>query len=175
MCEYTEQAKKFLTDTNTTFHTTFLKNGFHFEGDKEKRDIYLVTLKRGSREYTFNFGQSIANSGLWYKYGVNTYPIDRKYINKTNTQLRSAVRIHYNSDFGHGADKIIRPTEPTEYDVLACLTKYDPETLEDFCANFGYDEDSKTADKVYKSVVNEYQNVCMLWNDTEIEELAEIQ
>lgn len=64
---------------------------------------------------------------------------------------------------------------PTEYDVLACLTKYDPETFEDFCSVFGYDEDSRKAERIYEAVKEEYQNVAMLWNDSEIEELQEIQ
>ena len=64
MSEYDEQAEKFLTETDTEFKAEFLKNGKHFEDDKELRDIYLITLKRGDREYKFNFGQSLAESGL---------------------------------------------------------------------------------------------------------------
>ena len=64
---------------------------------------------------------------------------------------------------------------PTAYDVLACLQKYDVGTFENFCSEFGYDEDSRTAEKIYKAVCKEYLNVCKLWSDSEIEELAEIQ
>ena len=42
---------------------------------------------------------------------------------------------------------------PTAYDVLACLDTYsDGYTFEDFCSNFGYDDDSKIAEKTYKAV-----------------------
>lgn len=64
---------------------------------------------------------------------------------------------------------------PTAYDVLSCLQKYDVGTFENFCSEFGYSEDSRTAEKVYKAVCEEYLNVCKLWSDSEIEELAEIQ
>jgi hypothetical protein len=57
---------------------------------------------------------------------------------------------------------------------LACLTKYDPGSFEDFCNEFGYKEDSRTAERTYNAVVKEWQNVCMFWNDDEIEELREI-
>ncbi len=62
--EYEEQAEKFLKETQTEFKAEFLKHGLHFEGDEQERDIYLITLKRGEREFKFNFGQSIVNSGL---------------------------------------------------------------------------------------------------------------
>lgn len=64
---------------------------------------------------------------------------------------------------------------PTAYDVLACLTKYDPGTFEDFCSEFGYDEDSRNAEKTYNAVKDEWQNVRALFTDSEIEQLQEIQ
>jgi hypothetical protein len=68
----------------------------------------------------------------------------------------------------------MRRIKPTRYDVLACLTKYDPNTLEDFCSKFGYDIDRKKAEKIYNAVKEEYKNVLNLFGDI-IEELSEIQ
>lgn len=65
-------------------------------------------------------------------------------------------------------------TTPSEYDVLACLTKYDPYSFEDFCSSYCYDEDSRTAENTYNAVCEEYKNVAMLWNDEELELLQEI-
>lgn len=65
-------------------------------------------------------------------------------------------------------------TPPTAYDVLACLQKYEVGTFEDFCGEFGYDTDSKRSEKVYKAVVKEFDNVCKIWSDAEIEQLQEI-
>ncbi len=31
-------------------------------------------------------------------------------------------------------------TEPTMYDILACMTKYDPYTFKSFCSSYGLDE-----------------------------------
>jgi len=69
------------------------------------------------------------------------------------------------------ADEVI---EPTMYDVLTCLTKYDPETFENFCSEYGYDEDSRTAERTYKAVCKEYEAVDRLFSDV-MEELQEIQ
>jgi hypothetical protein len=64
---------------------------------------------------------------------------------------------------------------PTEYDVLTCLTKYDPETFENFCSEFGYDEDSRKAEKTYKAVVKEWEKVSRFFTSEELEILQEIQ
>ena len=61
LSEYDKQATDFLKSTNTEFKAEFLKHDIHFEDD-EKRDIYKITLKRGDREFVFNFGQSLACS-----------------------------------------------------------------------------------------------------------------
>lgn len=44
------------------------------------------------------------------------------------------------------------PERPTNYDILACIgmDATVPETFEEFCADFGYDEDSRKAEKTYK-------------------------
>ena len=64
---------------------------------------------------------------------------------------------------------------PNEYDVLACLETYDPGTLEDFCSEFGYDEDSKTAERIYIAVIKEYKDLTKIFTEEQMEELSEIQ
>ena len=63
---------------------------------------------------------------------------------------------------------------PTAYDVLACLTKYDPGNFGDFCRDFGYDEDSRTAERIYRGVQKEWDKVSKMFGDV-IEQLQEIQ
>lgn len=177
---YEQQAIDFLQSTNTQFSATFLKNGKHFDDDKEDRDIYQITLKRGSRSYSFEFGQSIANSGFYYQYKSNKrqFPLDRKYLDKDYFKGKSLGLIGTikmkDGVFTPSLDTIHYPIAPTAYDVLACLTKYDPNTFEDFCSEFGYDTDSKKAEKTYNAVVKEWQMVCALFTDAEIEQLQEI-
>jgi hypothetical protein len=82
-----------------------------------------------NRQYTFDFGQSIAAGG----------------------------------------------EEPTMYDVLTCLQKYDVGTFDNFCGDFGYDNDSIAAHKVYKAVAREYKNMVRVFGETVLEEMQEIQ
>ncbi len=182
LSEYDQQAINFLAKTGVTFEVNFLKYGLHFDGDKDKRDIYQITLRRGEREFIFNFGQSINSSG---KYIVGDKIIadplrdaglDR--FQDDNLAIDAIGKHHYRmmNEQTRGLYFKSNPdySKPNAYSVLACLTKCDPIDLENFCDEFGYDTDSITANKTFEAVKNEYQNVCMLWNDSEIEELAEI-
>ena len=60
--------------------------------------------------------------------------------------------------------------EPTLYDVLACLQKYDVESFEDFCSMFGYEPITPTK-PIYKAVVKEFQAMQILFSDDELEVL----
>lgn len=177
LTEYDIQAKDFLNKTNTEFKAEFLKNDYHFADDESKRDIYKITLKRNAREFSFNFGQSIANSTKYEdKITKKQYTASGKSAGQHNYKYLYPERFPKNkAEERFGEFKIIQGTPPTEYNVLACLTKYPVETFEDFCLEFGYEEDSRKAHKIYKAVKEEWQNVAMLWNDEEIEELQEIQ
>lgn len=168
---YEQQAIDFLQSTGTTFSATFLKNSKHFDNDKEVRDIYMIELKRGSRKYTFNFGQSIMDS-QYYQDSIQ----GRTYTLSGDCRTGN-YKIHDIHKYLSGSQKLtlVKGIAPNAYDVLASLTKYDCGTFEDFCSEFGYDTDSKSAEKTYNAVVKEYQMVCALWNDTEIEQLQEIQ
>lgn len=69
--------------------------------------------------------------------------------------------------------------EPTEYDILACLQKYEIGSLEDFASEFGYDIDDAenrwNTKQIYKAVCREYEKVCRCFTSEQIEQLQEIQ
>jgi len=75
-------------------------------------------------------------------------------------------------DFGQSI--AAEDTPPTMYDILSCLTKYNPETFEDFCGEYGYNTDSINALNTYKAVKREFNGVNRLFNDV-LEQLQEIQ
>ena len=66
---------------------------------------------------------------------------------------------------------------PTSYDVLACLTKYDVGSIDNFVSEFGYEinswEDAKRIEKTYKAVCREWKGVQRVFSDC-LEELSEI-
>lgn len=126
--QYEKAASLVQDELEIGFKVEFKEHGFHFQDDKYKRDIYIITLSRGTRSYSIKFGQSIFNSGK----------------------------------------------EPTIYSVLSCLTKHDPGDLQNFCDEFGYDIDSKKAEKIYNAVLDEFNNMKMLFCDYELEILQGI-
>ena len=78
--------------------------------------------------------------------------------------------------FGYASvSGLIDRVKPSQYDVLACLNLDNSEDFKDFCANFGYDDDSLKAHKTYKAVKEESQQLKMLFNDKELELLSEVQ
>ena len=174
--DYEKQATDFLEKTGCKMTITFKENRKYFPDDKEKRDVYEIEIVRGSRKWKFEFGNSIKDSEFVAVYGKSRYKIPSEMRTKGNQEITLYVKWNLQSDFGTvKADRIIRPVPPSEYDVLSCLTKYDPESFENFCSEFGYDTDSKKADKVYSGVKEEWLNVCRMWSDSEIDELCEIQ
>jgi len=179
--EYTQQANDFLTKTNTTFKAEFLKHGKHFADDKDTRDIYKITLVRGSREYSFNFGQSINNSGEYQlvehlRNKVIAEPLIKQFGSKYAFNKKDLKTIFFLTTINE-KEIIKNPnfSPPASCDVLACLTKYDPGTFEDFCGEFGYDTYSKKAEKTYLAVKDEWLNMSRLFNDDELSQLQEIQ
>lgn len=70
------------------------------------------------------------------------------------------------SDYGN--------TPPTAYDLLSCLTKYDPGTFANFCGDYGYSEDSISDLRTYKAVCREWAKVSHFFTARELEELADI-
>jgi len=177
MNEYQKQAEDFLKATGSTLKINFLKRGKHFPEDKEERDIYEITLSRNNRSFTFTFGNSIAYSGEYklfcQPYGLITLTEEEKkeykYVKKAIAKKIGSTYLQ-NHEYCQNKDF----QAPTAYDILACLTKYDPETFEDFCLNYGYDTDSRQAEKIYNAVQNEYNNLKMLYSDDELALMAEI-
>ena len=85
------------------------------------------------------------------------------------------IRLNKQYTFKFGQSIAAGNTPPTMYDVLTCLEKYEVETFEDFCSSYGYDTDSRTAEKIYKAVVKEYKGMLRVCGTDVLEEMQEIQ
>jgi len=148
MNNYTKQADDFMKKTGTSFEAEYVGHDIYFDGDKEARDIYRITLERNGEKWSFRFGNSIVNA----------------LTDAEKNVMRSAPKM----GITYSNKKI-----PTAYDVLSGLTKYDVGSFSNFCAEFGYDTDSRKAEKIYLSVLDEYKHVMSMFHDA-IDELAEI-
>jgi len=66
--------------------------------------------------------------------------------------------------------------DPTAYDALACISSdvHCPETFEEFCGDYGYDTDSRKAEKTFQRVSAFSRKLRSFFTDDEIEALSEI-
>lgn len=105
----------------------------------------------------------------WYKEGSD--------MDKWEVRLRrNGEEWRFNFYMGLGHNK----KQPTAYDVLASIEKYDVGSFEDFCNDFGYDMlDDETGRRnansygLYKAVCREYKHVVDMFYDC-LDELCEI-
>jgi hypothetical protein len=179
MSAYEKQATNFCERYNTTITPIYTGHRKYFPGDTTPRATFSVTIARtGKAPYTFDFGQSLVNS---YKatvgfpgepgcYTVRTVPqwFNFSWLEEVGKEVWVML--------GGKMRRVVlqlATTPPTSYDILAALTKNDPGTFEDFCGNYGYDEDSRKAESVYFSVQKEWANVRRLFADC-LEESEEI-
>jgi len=106
------------------------------------------------------------------KYGITLKVLDKDYKDRWWYKIKlNRNKKSYSLWWGQGI--MSGDTEPRMYDILACITKSDPEDFEWFCGNYGYDTNSRTAKKMYKSTVKEWEAVERLFGDI-LEELSEI-
>lgn len=114
------------------------------------------------------------------KYGVKLSVISSKRTTMWGeTQVRTVFKLKlsrkgksYTFDFGQSI--VNGDYRPSMYDILACLQKNDVGSFEDFCGEFGYNEDSRNAEKTYKAVCKEFSAVNRLFGDI-LDEMQEIQ
>ena len=177
--EYDIQAEKFLEDTATKYSATYTGHRPYWEKDKEFRATFVITLQRKNKPpMTFNFGQSI-NSSYSMKggqFGHKKVKHEQVFWNSSEVKQAIATGAEDTSCYHRGESIRLRKvtTAPSAYDVLACLTHYDPETFEDFCGNFGYDVDSRKAEKTYFAVQKEWNDLSRLYTEEELDLLREI-
>ena len=167
--EYQEKVFEFLRKANATMKIEVVGPDYPNwdEGNVHLRHSVTIATPKGS--YTFPFWGSLVQAELWdtpsalEKLARKTF--GRHYEGLTNSE-KAKIR------------KIIRERseelKTTEYDVLPCLTAYDPGTHEDFCADFGYDTDSIRGLKTYLAVQKEYHELCRIFTPEQLEAIQEI-
>lgn len=81
----------------------------------------------------------------------------------------------YTFDFWGSANDCQQGRDPSEYDVLACLEYNTPESFEEFCSEYGYDTDSRKAEKTWKACLRQSKALRRIFTESAIELLQEIR
>ena len=102
--------------------------------------------------------------------------------NDTGKEDRNHYRVRlskgaasYTLDFFGSINDARNNKEPDVYDVLACLEWHEPGTFEDFCGNFGYEQDSRSAFAIYKAVCAQFKGLSRVFTEQDREILSSIQ
>jgi hypothetical protein len=168
MNEYTKQAAEFLEKASAYIEIDFAGRAINRDWkESTPRNLYSVTISTPRGSMTFDFWDSIYNTEITEmnagQYAEKRYnrrfdcltPYEKNLARKELQAKKAAAR-------------------PGAYDVIACMQKYDPGTFENFCSEFGYDEDSRAAERIYFACQNEYSQLAKIFTPEQLEEMQEI-
>lgn len=166
MNEYEKQAQDFAKKYGLTMQTNYLGHYPRLHDTWVTANYRVTLFREGKKPYGFDFSTSVNDS--WYHFD------DKR---KKRPGLPSGIDIdkffEKYRETGHQQWATQCKNAPTLYDVLAAITKCDPGTFDDFCSNFGYDQDSRGAYNIYLEVQREWKEVERMFGDC-LEELEEI-
>ena len=170
MENYTEHAKDFLAKHQITMTAQYLGHWPHL-GEWSTSQWQVTFTRQGSKPFTLTFSQSLQSSWDYMDTGNGTGWRKRQGLPPKLRQEYWPTTSEAHKTGPYTLTPAKRP--PSAYDVLVCLTKYDPGTFKDFCADFGYSDDSIKALETYRAVQEEWQEVRRMFGDC-LEELADI-
>ena len=172
MSEYLKQAQDFLAKANATIEIKFRGCYLNDSWDSGKEhNCYDVTIKTPRGEMKLQFWDSLHNTELRnmtvQQFVAKTYRI--KYDCLGKSEIDRAKKL---------LEKEKTKAVPNEYDILACLQKYDVGSMDDFFAEFGYEikstKDMTNFINTYNAVVKEYNDLLRIFTEEQMEELREI-
>ena len=178
--QYIDQAETFLTATGTVFSIEKAvqqkKADWAKKSDGKSGINYTVTLSNKNGDYKFDFWGSIADAEI-----IEAYELLLKCFFRHNAEAIQAERIleKYRLDTPTVLNKniireLIQEKTPDAYDVLACLDVMYNDTFEDFCFNYGYDDDSITVKRIYDASMMQDRMLRKLFSREDLEKLQEI-
>lgn len=198
MSEYTEQAEKFLTAHNLTFRAVYVGEDCPSFCEDAAKGITLIpgTFPRKNHIHGSHWRLTISGKDrghltvdFWDSYRdaeLRALGTDAYRRGDTAFKFDKAKKLSASFDvlkvepvYAHLAGQQVgipnSAPKPTAYDMLACVEKSDPGTFEDFASNFGYDEDSRKAESIYRAVVKQWRETSRFFTSEELTEAQEIQ
>lgn len=181
MSEYDKQAEDFLKATGSSITITLADPQtppLWAKSGEQHGFKYDVELKSKNGVYKFPFWDSIANAE---KMDALRY-VSNSWLNDQAPEFFKAQRVLrdvFGKNIGPiGAkkhfDEYAEQLKPSAYSVLACLTLDYSDSFEDFCSEYGYDTDSRMAEKTYKAVIEQDRQLRRLYDREELEQLEAI-
>lgn len=168
MTDYTKMANDFLSKANAKIDITFIGRAINSDWcENVLRNLYDVTITTRRGSMTVKFWDSLHNTQIT-QMSVEDYA--KKYFRMQYGCLTLCER----SQASKKLRAMQNEAKPTAYDVLACLTKHDCGSFDNFCLEYGYSNDSIRALKTYLACGKEYEALCRIFDSKQVEALREI-
>lgn len=169
MKDYLKEVKDFLRRCQATCEIVYggITRNENWK-EKEKRNWYDVTLTTPKGTMSYTFWDSIRDTEI-------SQMSLKQYAEKKYGRYLHAISFQEQMKAKRELQKAKAEAVPTESDVLLCLQTYDVGGFEDFCADFGYDDDSISALKLYHAVDKEFRNLARIFTEAQLEDLRKIQ
>lgn len=167
--EYDTQAETFLSTNNLRLRITLSDSK---PAPWQESKTCHTCNGTGKQEKGWPMGKP-GKCGFCYGTGKKQSPAGHHY----RVTLSATGRKRVTFDFWDSINAAEKGTTPTPYDILACISgdAYCPETFSDFCAEYGYDEDSIKAMQTWKRADSFAQRLRAFFTATELQQLSEIQ
>ena len=166
--EYAENPEIFTTVYNST-KITFFDTGIktYFPEDKEKRQTLKVNIKRNNKTISFSFGMSIHDTEILHYSGSRT----RSKHNYTLNKIINCYDIAHSKGKQEHDKEINKILKNLPYSIYACIGSeyFCPDTFEDFCSEYGYNDDSIKALELFKKCLKQANNLKTIFTEEEIE------
>ena len=171
MSEYTQMADTFLANAHAKIDIRFIGRAVNTDWDSSRNDLrnlYDVTITTPRGSMSIRFWDSIYNTQITQAsiedYAKRRFKAEYNYLTM-NDRIRAQKELKAKKE----------NAKSTAYDVLACLTKHDCGSFDDFCAEYGCSNDSIRTLKTYLACGDEYSNLRRIFTSEQIEELRSIE
>lgn len=173
---------KFLEDNNITFKSVYLLDNSN--NDEWQHDLFNVSIIKGNKLINTEFKTGLGHRVLKAKQGTYT-SLSTKYnkeLKKANIEkgLHLITADHYSSTgykksfYASGSCFAVSPTAASVLYSLLLDSDCGYELFEDFCDNFGYDQDSIKALEIYKTCQKNAKQLTNLFTHEQLEVLREL-
>lgn len=157
-----EQIVDDLSARGVTLEATLVRDEFN---GRDGQAVWAVTILRNGQSFQTEFSQGCA-----YRY----YPKSSRLGKWQPHPYHQRMTIYLENRY-----KQSKPSKPTIDSVMACIVSDAQcvafgQTFEDFAADMGYDEDSRSAEKCYNACRDEYFALIRLFGSDGFEELCEL-
>lgn len=169
MTEVRERIQKIFKEQNITMDIYFV--GFTINedwGDTKRRPLYEITLSSPKKTMRFHFWDSIYRAEIMQMTN-DDYAKECYKCAYADLPSQDKIKIHKELADKKAACAL------TEREVLDCLSFSDPGNFFDFCEGYGYDKDSREAEKIYHAVLKEYLGLRNIFTAEQLDELLALQ